>query len=90
MSQEKPHSDLIDHLVRSSALTPQQSSKLVEEIITYFNESIEQYVQRRHRQLQENGLRNSEIFDAIENELSLMRFPAPKLSLRQMRRMVYG
>ena len=90
MKPDTHYPELIQHLTQFNQLTPQQADRLVEEVIAYFNESVEQFVQRRHRQLQENGYKNSEIFTTIEAELPTQRFPAPNLTLRQMRRLVYG
>ena len=82
--------DLVEHLARSRALGPEDSLRLVEEVIAYFGESPDQFVARRHAELQGEGLRNAEIFARLEAELSARRFAAPSLSERQIRRMVYG
>jgi hypothetical protein len=48
------------------------------------------FVRRRHRELAARGLTNDRIFAAIATELSERLFPAPSLSSRQLRRLVYG
>ena len=47
-------------------------------------------VRRRHRELAARGLTNDQIFAAIAAELPVRLFPAPGLSARQLRRLVYG
>lgn len=83
-------SDLIEHLTRSNPISENLAHKLVHEVTTYFDENIEQFVQRRHFELQEAGFKNSQIFTLIEDEITQMRFPATRLSHRQLRRLVYG
>ena len=82
---------LIDHLCHSSDLTPLQAQKVIAEVIAYFAESTEDFVCRRHRELkQETGLANPLIFRRIESELQQLVFAAPKLTQRQIRRIIYG
>ena len=83
-------SDLITHLSRMTALSEAQSQQVVAEVLAYFNEDIESYVRRRHRELQQQGLSNAKIFAAIQTELPHRLFPAEKISERKIRRMIYG
>lgn len=48
--------DLVDHLVRVSALPAPTASRLVAEVVHYFSESVEGFVRHRHRELQGLGL----------------------------------
>jgi hypothetical protein len=48
------------------------------------------FVRRRHRELAARGLTNDRIFAAVGDELPARLFPAPPLSTRQLRRLVYG
>ena len=82
--------DLLDHLGRVSPLGRAAASRLVDEVLAYFSESVEEYVVRRHRELQGRELRNEAIFACIAEELRLRRFAAPALSERQIRRLIYG
>lgn len=82
--------DLVDHLVRSSRLSPAEAMRLVDEVCAFFDEIPEAFVCRRHRALQDEGLSNSAIFARIAAELPLFRFRAPVYSERQLRRIVYG
>lgn len=63
---------------------------MVWDVLAYFDETAEEFVRRRHRELQGRGLHNPAIFEAIAEELA-DRVVAPQpLSLRQLRRIVYG
>jgi hypothetical protein len=82
---------LINHLCQNSDLTPSQALKTVNEVISYFSESAEDYVRRRHLEIkQEYGLANPQIFQRIEAELAQLVFAAPPLTQRQIRRIIYG
>jgi hypothetical protein len=59
-------------------------------VLTFLNESAEEFVRRRHRALQAAGLANPEIYLRLAAELSARRFRAPALTERQIRRMIYG
>ena len=47
-------------------------------------------VRRRHRELQAQGLVNASIFERIEADLKYRAVAPPELTLRQLRRIVYG
>ncbi|MCP5150652.1 MAG: hypothetical protein H6983_08300 [Ectothiorhodospiraceae bacterium] len=82
--------DLVEYLVRSRGLTPVEARRVIAEVLGYFAETAEEFVTRRHRELQAEGLRNHDIYARIGRELAEMRFRAPVLSERQIRRIVYG
>lgn len=63
---------------------------MVLDVLAYFDETAEEFVRRRHRELQAGGLTNAEIFARISAELPHRAVAPPELSLRQLRRMVYG
>ncbi|MFF3244957.1 hypothetical protein ACFYWY_14780 [Streptomyces sp. NPDC002870] len=84
------HDDLIDHLVRSTALQRGEAARVVLDVLAYFDEKTDEFVRRRHRELQSGGLANTEIFERIAAELPHRAVAPPELSLRQMRRIVYG
>jgi hypothetical protein len=81
---------LVAHLGRTSGLPLGQLNRLVEDVLAFFDESAEEFVRRRHRELQQEGQPNSEIFARICLEAALRRFRAPRYSERQIRRIVYG
>jgi hypothetical protein len=90
MSDLAGFEDLIARLAVSSRMSERQTAHLVEEVLAYLDDSLEQFVQRRHRELQHQGLRNPEIYQRIAHEVVTRRFRAEALSARQIRRLVYG
>jgi hypothetical protein len=86
----RTYEDLITHLIRTTSLGPGEAARVVADVLTYFGEPVEVFVRRRHAELRSRGLPNDEIFRRIAAELPDRRFHAPELSLRQLRRIVYG
>ena len=82
--------DLLEHLERTTRLTRPEAERVVTEVLEYFSEPLELFVARRHAELQDEELKNPDIFARIATELRQRRFAAPGLSERQIRRMVYG
>jgi hypothetical protein len=85
-----PYDDLLDHLARTTALGPNEAARVVADVLAYFAESTEEYVRRRHGELQARGLTNDRCFERIASELQQRRVRAPQLSARQLRRLIYG
>jgi hypothetical protein len=84
------HEELVDHLVRTTPLHRGEAARVVLDVLAYFDETTEEYVRRRHRELQAGSLANAEIFERIARELPHRTVAPPELSLRQLRRIVYG
>ncbi|MFF4114910.1 MULTISPECIES: hypothetical protein [unclassified Streptomyces] len=84
------HDELVDHLMRSSPLSRGEALRVIQDVLAYFDETTADYVRRRHRELQAEGLVNAEIFDRIAADLKYRAVAPPELTLRQLRRMVYG
>jgi hypothetical protein len=63
---------------------------VIQDVLAYFDETAEDFVRRRHRELQAKGLVNTDIFDRITAELPYRAVTPPEYSLRQLRRIVYG
>ncbi|MDO0927589.1 hypothetical protein QQY24_20035 [Streptomyces sp. TG1A-8] len=84
------HEELVDHLTRSTPLNRGEALRVVQDVLAYFDETTQDYVRRRHRELQAQGLTNAEIFERIEADLKYRAVAPPELTLRQLRRMVYG
>ncbi|MEC4018081.1 hypothetical protein [Streptomyces sp. H27-D2] len=84
------HEDLIDHLMRSTPLQRGEAARVVLDVLAYFDETTEEFIRRRHRELQSGGLVNADIFERIAAELPHRAVAPPDLSLRQLRRVVYG
>jgi hypothetical protein len=90
MSESGEFEDLIIYLVRTTRLSGPEAVRLVDEVLSFLDERPEEFVCRRHRALQGEGLSNSEIFVRLSAELARWRFRAPAYSERQLRRMIYG
>jgi hypothetical protein len=90
MSEPFEFEDLVAYLVRTTRLSRAEASRLVGEVLSYLDERPEEFVCRRHRALQGEGLSNSEIFVRLAVELKHWRFRAPAYSERQLRRIIYG
>ncbi|MER6332528.1 hypothetical protein ABT298_25015 [Streptomyces sp. NPDC001034] len=84
------HDELIDHLTRSTPLGRGEALRVIQDVLAYFDESTEDFVRRRHRELQAQGLVNAEIFERIGADLRYRAVAPPELTLRQLRRIVYG
>jgi len=82
--------ELVAHLARTSRLSRSEAAKVVDEVLGFLSEEPEEFVRRRHRSLQQEGLSNSEIFARLNGELARWRFRAPVYSERQLRRVIYG
>jgi hypothetical protein len=82
--------ELVGHLVRTTALPAGTAKRVVEEVVAYCSESTDTLVRRRHRELQAAGFANPDIFEHIAAELALRPVAAPRLSERQIRRIIYG
>jgi hypothetical protein len=63
---------------------------LFNEISSYLCVSHREYIQKRHLELQKQGLNNKTIYSKIQREIKLRPFCAPDLSIRQIRRCIYG
>lgn len=82
--------ELVDRVASSTGLTSAEAARVVDDVVAWYHEPVEDYVRRRHAQHRQNGKRNPEIFALIAAELSGRLVAAPSLSQRQLRRIVYG
>ena len=82
--------DLARYLAASTGLPQSTAIRVIADVTTYFSETIEEFVCRRHAELQRAQRKNNEIWPVIAAELRQRRFAAPGLSDRQLRRLVYG
>ena len=82
--------DLLAHVVATTGLTPAVALRVVEDVLAFHAEPVADYVRRRHAHLRTYGARNPEIFARISEELAHRVVAAPRLSERQLRRLVYG
>jgi hypothetical protein len=90
MSDLGEFEELIVYLARTSRLSPQEAQRVVAEVLSFLHETPEEFVRRRHRALQAEGLSNTAIYMRVAAELSVWRFRAPKYTPRQLRRLIYG
>ena len=82
--------DLVRYLAASTGLPQATAVRVIADVAAYYNETIEEFVRRRHGELQRRQRKNEEIWPLIAAELAERRFAAPGLSERQLRRIVYG
>jgi hypothetical protein len=82
--------DLIDRVAATAGLTPAEAARVIEDVLAWYREPVEDYVRRRHAHHQLYGRRNPEIFGLIADELAGRLVAAPSLTERQLRRIVYG
>lgn len=71
-------------------LSSDRSAHALSEVLDSFRLEVDDYILTRHAELQAQGVTNSEIYERIAAELPLLRFKAPALSARQIRRRIYG
>jgi hypothetical protein len=78
------------YLEEKYGLDREEFGSLLEELWAFTDETAEDFVRRRHGELQRGGLRNEAIYRALAAETAAGRFRGPELSLRQVRRIIYG
>ena len=83
--------DLISNVAASTGLSEATASRVVADVAAYFSETVDQFVKRRHAELQGKGnKRNDDIWPQLAAELKARRFRAEDLTERQLRRIIYG
>jgi hypothetical protein len=87
---DTPFDDLLDHLVQTTTMSRGEAVRVVGEVVAFFDEPLDAYVRRRHRLLRASGLANEAVYERILDELRFVRLAAPALTVRQIRRLVYG
>jgi hypothetical protein len=90
VQEQFPYGELVEYLTRTCPLSAAQAARVIADVLGYFSEQPEEYIRRRHRELKALGLTNDRAFEQIAAELPHQRYAAPKLTLRQLRRVVYG
>ncbi len=78
------------YIVDSFSINERDFDRLLDEIHAFYELEVNDFIQQRHFQLKKEGLQNNEIYDRINDELDQRRFKATKLSIRQIRRAIYG
>jgi hypothetical protein len=82
--------DLVSHVAATTGLSEAEASRVVEDVVAFLSESLEDYVRRRHTELKTYGAKNHQIFELVATELAERVVAAPELTERQLRRIVYG
>ncbi|TCP54909.1 hypothetical protein EV191_102118 [Tamaricihabitans halophyticus] len=82
--------DLVRHVAASTGLPPATAARVIADVLSYFGESTEEFIRRRHRELRGKQLGNERIWAVLGAELAARPVAAPELSARQLRRIVYG
>lgn len=90
MAEAGQFEELVERLTRTGNLSGREADHLIEEVLAFLDESLAQFVRRRHRELQHAGLNNPQIYRQVAEEAAARRFRAPDLTTRQVRRLVYG
>ena len=85
-----PDPALVAHVVATTSLTPGEAARVIDDVIAFHAQPVEDYVRARHANLRTYGAKNPEIFARIAEELAQRVVAAPELSERQLRRIIYG
>ena len=85
-----PDPVIVDRIVTSTGLTAAEAARVVEDVVAFHAERVEDYVRRRHAHLKTFGAKNPDIFARIAEELADRVVAAPELTERQLRRLIYG
>jgi hypothetical protein len=83
-------SELVERIAASTGLTRDEAVRVIEDVVAFHAEPVEEFVRRRHAQLKTFGEKNPEIFPRIAEELAGRVVASPPLTERQQRRIVYG
>ncbi|GAA5162093.1 MULTISPECIES: hypothetical protein [Amycolatopsis] len=81
---------LVHHVAGSTGLPVPVAERVIADVVAYFSETTEEFVRRRHAELQRRGRKNAEIWQVISEELAQRPVGAGELTERQLRRIVYG
>jgi hypothetical protein len=82
--------ELIRYLEQTAPIEKGIVGRLVDDVLAFYAETVEQFVVRRHREMMADGLKNAEIYDRLAEEVQRRRFQSNPLSVRQIRRLIYG
>lgn len=82
--------ELVARIAASTDLTAQEADRVIEDVLAWYREPLTDFVRRRHAQQQAAGVRNEQIYRQLAAEIGRRLFAAPDLSIRQLRRIIYG
>jgi hypothetical protein len=86
---EPVDSELVDRIADSAGLSRDEAARVIDDVLAWYREPVEDYVRRRHAQHHLSGRHNPETFALIAHELTGRVVAPPELSERQLRRIVY-
>ncbi len=90
MSRREDDADLVDRVAATTGLNHAEARRVIDDILAWYDERVEDVVRRRHAELKLRGVRNEQAFPMIATELTRRVVAPPELSVRQLRRIVYG
>lgn len=82
--------NFISNLCQFYPISEDVAKRMFNEFLEYFHETQEDFIKRRHHELQKEGHNNNHIFEALQREMVQHRFKGSTLSIRQIRRIIYG
>ena len=82
--------ELVERLTLTTRLSEREARHLVGEVVAFLDEPVERFARRRHGELQREGFSNEDIYQRIAAEIGQRPFGVAPLSLRQVRRLIYG
>jgi hypothetical protein len=82
--------ELVRHVAASTGLDEGTATRVVADVVAYFGQTVEEFVQQRHSELRDRNMRNDDIWRRLAAEVGDRRFRVDGLSERQFRRIVYG
>jgi hypothetical protein len=85
-----PAQDAALRLQALCGLSREMAERAVSEVTDAFAYDVDGYIAARHAALRAQGFDNRDIYAVLEKELGGLRFRAPPLSERQLRRRIYG
>lgn len=86
----KADKELIERIASSTGLEPQETVRVIDDVVAWHHQTLEDYLARRHASLRQKGLRNVQIYPLLRAEVAERVFAAPPLTERQVRRSIYG
>jgi len=78
------------YLADRYGLDETELAKLLDDVWLFTQETPAAYALRRHEECRKAGVTNERSFELIRGEVAAGRFAAPPLSLRQVKRIIYG
>jgi hypothetical protein len=83
-------SALVRHVAATTGLSGEVAARVVADVVAFYSETTEEFVRRRHRELQARDRRNAEIWAVIAEELAQRPVAPGPINERRLRRIVYG